>query len=238
MKGYFTKGELALWLGSCAAITGAFFMFATGDYLTFLASLIGVTSLIYSAKGHPVGQALMILFSLIYGVISYSCAYYGEMLTYLGMTMPMAVVALISWLRHPYEGKKTQVKINRLRGSEWILASVLTAVVTAIFYFVLKVFDTKQLFLSTSSVATSFAAVYLTFRRSAFFALAYAANDIVLILLWLLASMEDTGYVSVIVCFAAFLVNDIYGFFNWQSMQRSQTEKTKNGCICHETMIE
>lgn len=42
--------------------------------------------------------ALMIVFSLLYGVISYTCAYYGEMITYLGMTAPMALFALISFL--------------------------------------------------------------------------------------------------------------------------------------------
>ena len=106
MKHYFTKGEWALWLGSCAVIIVAFFAFGSTEYLTLAASLIGVTSLIFNAKGNPVGQALMVVFSLIYGVISYSCAYYGEMLTYLGMTTPMAVVALVGWLRHPYKGKK------------------------------------------------------------------------------------------------------------------------------------
>jgi len=225
MKHYFTKAELALWLGSCAAIVTSFFLFAANEYLTLAASLIGVTSLIFSAKGNPIGQALMVVFSLIYGVISFSCAYYGEMLTYLGMTMPMAVVALASWLRHPYQGKKTRVKINRSPAREWILVVILTAAVTAVFYFVLKVFHTQRLPLSTLSVATSFAAVYLTFRRSACFALAYAANDAVLIALWSLAAKEDPAYVSVIVCFGAFLINDLYGFLNWQRMSHTQRQE-------------
>ena len=77
---------------------------------------------------------------------------------------------------------------------------------------------------STLSVTTSFVAVYLTFRRSPYFALAYAANDIVLIVLWVLASISDVRYVSVIVCFIAFLVNDIYGFINWHRMKIRQRE--------------
>ena len=39
--------------------------------MTLAASLIGTTSLIFNAKGNPIGQALMIVFSLLYGVISY-----------------------------------------------------------------------------------------------------------------------------------------------------------------------
>ncbi len=70
--------------------------------------------------------------------------------------------------------------------------------------------------------AASLLAVYLTFRRSPYFALAYAANDIVLIVLWVLASMSDMKYISVVICFMAFLVNDIYGFISWQRMKYRQ----------------
>ena len=67
-------------------------------------------------------------------------------------------------------------------------------------------------------------AVYLTFRRSAYFALAYTANDVVLILLWVLAAQEDASYISVIVCFVMFLFNDLYGFISWRRMARRQKE--------------
>ena len=77
---------------------------------------------------------------------------------------------------------------------------------------------------STISVTTSFLAVYLTFRRSPYFALAYAANDIVLIVLWTLASAYDIRYISVVVCFAAFFVNDLYGYINWQKMKLRQAK--------------
>ena len=190
--------------------------------MTLVASLIGVTSLIFNAKGNPIGQALMIIFSLLYGIISYHFAYYGEMLTYLGMTAPMALIALISWLRNPYKGNKAEVAVNRLRTVEWIVMLILSAVVTMLFYFILDHFDTANMLPSTLSVTTSFIAVYLTFRRSPYFALAYAANDIILIVLWLLASIEDFSYLSVMICFVLFLVNDIYGYISWRKMEQRQ----------------
>ena len=99
----------------------------------------------------------------------------------------------------------------------------ITAVVTAIFYFILAAFDTKNIVPSTVSVATSFVAVYLTFRRSPFYAMGYAANDIVLIVLWTLATLENTAYISMIICFAAFFANDIYGYINWRKMEKRQS---------------
>jgi len=219
---YFTRQELLLWVGSVIMILLAFAIFDRTRYLVLAASLIGVTSLIFNAKGNPFGQFLMVVFSIMYGVISYSFAYYGEMITYVGMTGPMALFALISWLRNPFRGNRAEVAVNRLRPWEYGFLVVLTAAVTALFYRILQYFHTANIVPSTLSVSTSFLAVYLTFRRSPWFALAYAANDLVLILLWYLAAREDQTYVSVLICFTVFLFNDLYGFISWRAMEARQ----------------
>ena len=69
---------------------------------------------------------------------------------------------------------------------------------------------------------------YLTIKRSPYYAVAYAANDIVLIILWSLASVEEIRYLSVVVCFAAFFVNDIYGFVSWRRMEKRQNVISDN----------
>lgn len=206
---YFSKIEITLWCSSIALILISFIAFDRTNYLTLIASLIGVTSLIFNAKGNPFGQLLMVIFSLLYGIVSYTFSYYGEMITYLGMTMPMAVFALISWLRNPYNGNRAEVKVNSVSRLEQVLMWIATIAITFIFYFILEYFDTANIIPSTISVTTSFLAVYLTFRRSPYFALAYAANDVVLIILWILASVSDIRYISVVVCFVAFLFNDV-----------------------------
>ncbi len=219
---YFSRTEIILWCGSVILILSSFCIFDRENFMTLAASLIGVTSLIFNAKGNPFGQLLMVIFSILYGIISFSFAYYGEMITYLGMTGPMALFALISWLRNPYKGKKSEVAVNRISGKEIAFMLVLTVVVTVIFYFILSYFHTANILPSTISVTTSFIAVYLTFRRNPYFALAYAANDIVLIILWIMAAMTDISYISVIICFVVFLVNDIYGFLSWLRMEKRQ----------------
>ncbi len=224
MNKYFSKAEIILWCSSVTLIIISFCIFDREKYITLAASLIGVTSLIFNAKGNPFGQLLMVIFSLLYGVISYRFSYYGEMVTYLGMTMPMAVLALISWLRNPYKGNKAEVKVNSTSKKETLFMWIITLFVTVGFYFVLEYFNTANILPSTLSVTTSFIAVYLTFRRSPCFALAYAANDIVLIVLWILASISDISYIPVVVCFVAFLANDIYGYISWRRMKQRQRE--------------
>lgn len=221
---YFTKFEIALWLSSVTAITASFLIFDRTGWLKLAASLIGITALIFNAKGNPVGQILIIIFSVLYGIISYSFAYYGEMITYMGMSAPMALLAFISWIRNPYNGNRSEVKVNRIKRGEVIFMLVLTAAVTVLFYFILERFGTANIVPSTISVTTSFIAVYLTFRRSEFYALAYSANDLILIVLWIMAAMSDISYLSVIICFAMFLFNDLYGFISWRKMRKRQAD--------------
>ncbi len=222
---YFTRTEITIWLVSVFMITSSFLLFGGNGFLTLIASLLGVTSIIINAKGNPLGQLLMIVFSLIYGYISYSFSYFGEMATYLGMTCPMAVFSLASWLKNPFNGKKSEVRVNTVSFSELIFASFLTLAVTIVFFFILRRLNTANLIPSTFSVTTSFFAVYLTFRRSAWFSAAYALNDIVLIILWTLAAKSDISCISVVICFAMFLVNDIYAFFNWRKMKKRQSSE-------------
>ena len=220
---YFSKFEIGLWSVSVLLILLSFLIFDRENYLTLIASIIGATFLIFNAKGNPIGQFLTIVFSFLYCIISYSFSYYGEMITYLGMTMPMAFFALVSWLKNPYQKGKAEVKVNRLSKKETVFMLVLTLLVTIVFYFILNYFNTANIIPSTISVATSFLAVYLTFRRSPYFALAYAMNDLVLIVLWALATKAEISYLSVVICFVVFFINDMYGFINWKNMEKRQS---------------
>lgn len=222
MRRYFTLLEILLWSFSLALIIASFLIFDRESYLTLVASVLGATFLILNAKGNPLGQFLTIIFSILYGIISYSCDYYGEMITYLGMTAPMAALALVSWIRNPFEGNRSEVEVSKLSRRDVILTPTLATITTVIFYFILKAFNTANLYPSTLSVTTSFVAVFLTYKRSPYYALGYAANDLVLVYLWILASKENSAYISVVVCFATFFVGDMYGFLNWKRMEKWQ----------------
>lgn len=218
----FSGFELGLWCCSMAGIVLSYVLADSKDALTMIGSLIGVTALIFLAKGNVTGQILTVVFSIFYGIISYGFRYYGEMITYLCMTGPIALISTVTWLKHPSEEGKKEVKVATVPWQQAVLIGVLTVAVTIGFYFVLAYFDTPNLFFSTISIATSSAASSLTVVRSPFYALAYACNDIVLIVLWVLATLESISYLPMVMCFAIFLVNDIYGFVNWQRMRRRQ----------------
>ncbi len=215
--------EKCLWSISVALIIFSFFIGGGNHSLSLIASLIGVTALIFLAKGNVVGQILTVVFSVFYGIISYDLNYFGEMFTYLCMTAPMAVLATISWLRHPYKNKKTEVEVMSISKKTVLKIIISSIMVTIVFNFVLNYFNTAYIALSTISVTTSFIAVALTYYRSEFYAIGYCLNDIILILLWMLATAQNTAYLTMVICFVIFLINDSYAFYNWRKIKQKQT---------------
>ncbi len=213
-----TKNEWKLWIGSVVIVIISNILTGTVDMLTLVAACIGVTSLIFAAKGNVWAQILMIVFSILYGIISWRFRYWGEMITYLGMTMPMAVFSTITWLKNPAANGK-EVAIQKLNLKHVIGLVVCGTITTAVFYVILRRLDTPNIVLSTISITTSFLAAALTMLRTSYYALGYAANDIVLILMWVLASMENPVYIPVVVNFAIFFINDMYGFISWKKRE-------------------
>lgn len=219
-----TKGEWILYLTSMSVVLISYIICGTSGILSMISSIVGLTSLIFLAKGDVFAQVVMIIFAVLYCIVSYSFEYYGEMITYMGMTMPMSVVSLVSWIKNPYDKENSQVKVAHLSIKSIVAVSMLTVVVTVIFYFILDYFNTANMFFSTISIATSFFAASFTALRSPYYALAYGANDIVLIILWTLATAENLAYAPMIVCFIMFLINDIYGFICWKKMMIEQSK--------------
>ncbi len=216
-----SRFEFCLWTFSLFSIVISSVIFQNADVTKVLTSLIGVTALIFVAKGHVLGQILTVCFGLCYGLISLKYGYYGEMITCLGMSMPIAIITIITWIKNPYEGTN-EVKVSNLNARKICILITLTISVTIAFYFILKFFNTKYLIFSTLSVTTSFLAASLTTLRSEYYALAYTANDVILIILWIFATTHDISYLSMVICFLMFLLNDLYGFVNWKKMKKRQ----------------
>ncbi len=216
---YLTLKEKLIWICSLLIITVANIFIGDFDFLILITSCIGVTSLILAAKGNVWSQILMVVFSILYGIISVQFHYWGEMITYLGMTMPMAIFSTITWLKNPSENGK-EVKIQKLKGQYIIILLLSSILVTFLFYIILAKLKTPNLVFSTISITTSYLAASLTMLRSSYYAMGYAANDLILITLWTLATLENPLYLSVTIIFVIFFFYDIYGFISWKQREK------------------
>lgn len=219
-----SKKEWIIWIGSLIIVLISNIVTDDFNMLTLAAALIGVTSLVFAAKGNVWAQILMIVFSILYGIISFRFRYWGEMITYLGMTMPMSIWSAITWLKNPSKENGNEVEIQKLEKKHIVGLVVCGVLVTVFFYWILRMLNTPNIIFSTISIITSFVAAALTMLRSSYYAVGYAANDVVLIVLWVLASWENPLYIPVVVNFSIFLLNDLYGFVSWKKRELKQVK--------------
>lgn len=217
-----TKRDLLLWIVSVSLIVASNIISGDVDLLTLTATCIGVTSLVFAAMGNVWSPVLMTVFSVLYAIISYRFRYWGEMITYAFMALPMSVWSIITWAKNSGADNNGTVKIRKITLKIVLILTFFTVLVTSGFYFILKALDTPNLFFSTASIATSFLAASLTMLRSSYYALCYASNDLVLIVLWVLASAQNPVYIPVVVNFVIFFVNDMYGFICWKKREAVQ----------------
>ncbi len=217
-----TKKEWGIYVISLIIVVSSNFFSERIDYFKMASTIVGATALIFMAKGNVWGQILSVAFCAMYAYTSYQFRYYGEMITYLAMSMRIAMLSIYTWIKNPYKKGENVVKIHKLTVLEIVIMTVLAIGVTLGFYFVLKALNTPNLVVSTVSVTTSFIAAYLLLRRNSYYAIAYALNDIVLITLWVLASIEDISYLTVASCFVMFLINDAYAFISWKLREKEQ----------------
>ena len=94
-----------------------------------------------------------------YGIVSYNQGYYGELIITVFLTFPIMVIGIISWLRHQDKEEDTVI-ISSLSKKEITIVLLSQLILFWIYYFILKVFNTDLLVISTISVVTSVLASY------------------------------------------------------------------------------
>lgn len=228
MKNLFGKWkwyEILFWGIGELAIIIAFIFASDKNWLSFITSVIGVFIVMGTAKGLVIAPFINIIFNILYSIVSISQKYYGEAIIYIFMMMPIAIFTIVQWIKNKNPEKQEEVLVGGMKKKEYPILALVSVVLTIAFYFLLKILGTNELVVSTISLVTSVVASYLLIRRSCYYAIGFVLNDIVLILLWSLASVKDIALLPQAICFAAFLLNDAYGFVRWKLEEKKQMKK-------------
>lgn len=192
------------------------------DMLTIMTSIVGIICALLLAKGLIIGQFFGIAIVVLYSILSYKNAFYGEMIIYLVIMLPMYIWGIVEWFKHKNQETKS-VQINSIKKKEWLIVSISSIVAFIGFYFLLKVLNTKELIVSTLSVVDNIFAVYLLARRSKYGFVSYIFNDLILIVLWGIPVIQgNLLLLPMLVNPVVNLINDIYGVINWTKMQKQQ----------------
>lgn len=196
------------------------------NFLTVLTSIVGVICALLLAKGLILGQFFGIAIVVLYSLVSYNNGFYGEMIIYIGIMLPMYIWSIFEWIKHK-SNKTNSVEVNQISNREWIIISLIAGILFVLFYFVLKALNTSELIVSTLSVVDNLFAVYLLARRSKYGFVSYIINDLILIVLWGIPVIQgNLLLLPMLMNPVVNLINDSYGVVKWTKMQKAQKQLT------------
>ena len=188
---------------------------SSSNLLTISCSIMGITCVITQAKGKLISQFIGFILVVLYSILSFQNKYYGEVLIFIFIMMPLFIVGIVSWIRNINKETNTVVK-NELSKKEWIVLLIISIILFVGLYYLLKYFNTQQLLISTLSMITSLFGTYLVARRSKYAFLFYMGNDIILLILWGLPVVNgELGLIPMIFNPIINFINDIYGWKSW-----------------------
>jgi len=225
LKNWTTFEKLFLLIGTILAIVLTF-MFK-GTLIDLGYTLLYIWTALLLAKGKYSCYIVGIISTFFYAFVSYSNSYYGEVIIAMCCTLPLMVIGLINWLKH--QDSTNTVIIKEITKKELLLVLLSQAIMFTGYYFLLKVFNTNNLLVSTFSIVASIIATYLTARRSEHGFIGFIINDIILIILWSIPVIKgNTNIIPVLLCPVLLFINDIYGVYNWKRIKINQAIKNTN----------
>ena len=209
-----TKFEIFLLLSSIAIII-FLGVFCKSTILTIICSITGILCALMQAKGKIMSQFIGLVLVVLYSILSFENKYYGEVLIYIFIMLPLFVSGIISWIKN-VDKETNIVNENELLKKEWIILTTISIILFIGLYYLLKYFNTSQLFVSTLSMVTSLFATYLVARRSKYGFLFYIGNDIILFILWGMPVIYgQLILIPMLISPLIYFINDSYGWISW-----------------------
>lgn len=209
-----TKFEIGLMIISLITVVMSGIL-CKSTALTIICSITGIICALTQAKGKVISQFIGLILVVIYSIISFENKFFGEVLIYIFIMLPLYISGIISWIRNIDTETNTVIK-NELKKKEWLILIIIATILFIGLYYLLKSFNTNQLFVSTLSMVTSLFATYLVARRSKYGFLFYIGNDIILFILWGLPVFQGE-LILIPMLFNPIInfINDMYGWKNW-----------------------
>ena len=220
--------ELVFMVVAVLIATIPFLIFKEKNILSLICSIIGIISMIFISKGFLYAPILGVIYDALYIAVSWSQNYYGEVIIFAFIMIPMELFSVFTWLKNKNKQEQELVQTNKLHKKEVGILIILSIVTTISFYFILLALNTKELFINTISLTANFIGVYLMFRRSKYYALSYFVDDLIAITLWIITIVvSGIEFIPNLICLICFAVIDIYGFITWSKNEKNENNDSK-----------
>jgi nicotinamide mononucleotide transporter len=228
IKRYFKDWNLfeKIWLFAFTAVNIWLFFMWHDNWIGLTASISGMICVVLVAKGKISNYYFGFVNIVAYAYVAYQNKYYGDFMLNAYFYFPMQFVGLYFWIKNRNKSKtKDDVSVSYLGLKEkllWLIVSIIAIIDYGIY---LQHIGGRLPFVDSTTTVLSIVATILMTRRVTEQWLLWIIVDVVSIYMWVYRIIQGSSDISMIVMWTAFLVNAIYGYYNWRKLEK----EAKNG---------
>ncbi|WP_057762473.1 nicotinamide riboside transporter PnuC [Cytobacillus praedii] len=214
-----------LWLIIFTLINIYLFFAWEDTILGLITSISGMLCVVLVAKGKVSNYYFGIIQTGTYAYIAYGYGLYGEVMLNALFYFPLQFVGIYLWKQHTTDRKikGEDIQINVLTKKGWIGTIVSFLAIFILYAFLLKKLGGNVVWIDSATTTLSVIAQILMLKRYTQQWLFWIAVNVLSIVLWLKALILQGGNdVSMLVMWSAFLINSIYGYYNWSKVYKKQ----------------
>lgn len=216
------------WLLIFTAINIYLFFAWDDTLLGLISSLTGMLCVLLVAKGKISNYYFGIIQTSTYAYISFTYGLYGEAMLNGLFYFPIQFIGLYLWRRNTIKNKNSvqgeDVIVKTMNLRSWLYTAIAIVIGTILYAVLLQAIGSRSVGLDSATNVLSVTAQILMLKRFAEQWLVWILVNILSIVLWIV-TLEATGGndYTLVVMWTAFLVNSIYGYYNWRKMAKKQT---------------
>lgn len=233
MKTIFREWTLfeKIWLITFTVINIWLFFAWEDTTLGLISSMTGMLCVILIAKGKISNFFFGMVQTSTYAYISYSYGLYGEAMLNGLFYFPMQFIGLYMWRKNKtlQKFKDEDIVIKRLSIKGWGVVGISVVIGAFIYMELLFYLNAQQVRIDSFAVVMSVAAQILMTLRFAEQWILWVLVNMLSIVLWIVTLSQSGGNdYTMLVMWTAFLMNSIYGWYNWEKLAKQSQHEIKS----------
>lgn len=219
---HFLKEELSGWkrlevawlIAACTVITGLSIYW--GDTLMgIISSTTGVACVVCTGKGKLSAYIFGLVNSILYAIISYKAALYGETMLNAIYYVPMQFVGFYIWSKH-MNSETHEVEKKHMKNSGRILMVIAMLAGTVIYGFLLKYMKDAMPFVDAFTTVSSVVAMIVSVKMFAEQWWIWIAVDVFTVYMWAYNFMAGNDNIATLLMWIVYLGNAIIMCVKWE----------------------
>lgn len=209
------------WLVTFTVVNLYLFWAWQDSWIGLTASLTGMLCVVLTAKARISSFYFGLINIFAYSYVAYQSRYYGDVMLNTLYFLPMTFVGIYYWRKNLQKGASEVIvrSLSWIHRIQWFGASIITLTLYGALLYVIK--GTLPFIDSATTVFSIIATIMLNKRlvEQWFY---WIMVDVLAIVMWTYIFVTSGGDISMLVMWSAFLVNAVYGYYNWKRMEAKQ----------------